>query len=46
MAFVKEIGMNGVLYSGIYMVKNRIESKQIIRKSIAINRIKLKKGYQ
>ena len=45
MAFVKEIGRNGVLYSGIWP---RHESNQYISvngKSIAINQIE-KKGYQ
>ena len=46
MAFVRGIGKNGVLYSGIWprhRVSNRIESNRYIGKSIAINQIE-KKG--
>ena len=45
MALVREIGRNGVLYSGIWLrhrVSNQID---IFGKRIAINQIK-KKGYQ
>ena len=46
MAFVREIGRKGVLYSGIWprhRVSKRIELNRYIGKSIAINK---KKGYQ
>ena len=46
MAFVREIGRNGILNSGIWSrhgVSNQIESNWYIRKSIAINQIE-KKG--
>ena len=46
MAFVREIGKNGVLYSSIWprhRVSNQIESNRYIRKSIANNQIE-KKG--
>ena len=42
MAFVREIGKNGVLYSGIWprhRVSNRIELNRYIGKSVAINQI-------
>ena len=46
MAFVREIGRNGVLYSGIwprYRVSNLIELNRYIRKNIAINQIEIKR---